>query len=90
MNDKYDPDWKVRVDGQPATLLECNYLMRGVALPEGTHTVVFHFEPPTSALYSSLTAIAAGLLMCGYLAFSRRAAGLASVPEPARIPAQPR
>ena len=90
LNDKYDPDWKVRVDGQPATLLECNYLMRGVALPAGAHTVVFHFEPPTSALYSSLTAIAAGLLMCGYLVFSRRAAGPASVPEPARIPAQPR
>ena len=86
LNDKYDPDWKVRVDGQPATLLECNYLMRGVPVPPGAHTVVFHFEPPTFALYFSLPAIAAGLLLCGYLAFARRAAGAVAAPELSRAP----
>src|SRR6185503_8667359 len=39
LNDKYDPDWRVRVDGQPAPLLRCNFLMRGVHLTPGTHTV---------------------------------------------------
>ena len=30
LNDRYDPNWKVSVDGKPETLLRCNYLMRGV------------------------------------------------------------
>src|SRR5262249_60472105 len=35
LNDRYDPNWKVRVDGKPELLLRCNYLMRGVAVPAG-------------------------------------------------------
>ena len=30
LNDQFDPNWKVSVDGKPETLLRCNYLMRGV------------------------------------------------------------
>ena len=30
LNDKYDPNWRVTVDGKPAELLRCNYIMRGV------------------------------------------------------------
>ena len=29
LNDRYDPNWKVLVDGSPGTVLRCNYLMRG-------------------------------------------------------------
>ena len=48
LNDRYDPDWQVTVDGQPATLLRCNYIMRGVQLPPGSHTVRFSFQVPFS------------------------------------------
>src|SRR5439155_12236049 len=44
LNDKFDPDWKVWVNGQPAKLLRCNYLMRGVQVPAGESKVRFHFE----------------------------------------------
>jgi hypothetical protein len=63
LNDKHDPNWKVLVDGKSAPLLRCNYIMRGVYLEPGEHTVEFHFKPPVNALYVSLSAIAVGLIL---------------------------
>ena len=71
LNDRYDPNWKVRVDGKPEPLLRCNYLMRGVYVQPGTHTVEFRFEPPVGTLYVSLAAVAMSLLLLGYLALGR-------------------
>ena len=45
LNDKYDPDWDVTVDGKQAELLRCNYIMRGVSVPSGRHVVVFTYRP---------------------------------------------
>ena len=72
LNDKWDANWKVRVDGQPAQLLRCNFLMRGVQVPAGTHQVVFSYEPMNLGLYVSLAAIAAALILCGLLVASSR------------------
>lgn len=63
LNDKYDPNWRVVVDGQPAPLLRANFIMRAVALAAGEHTVEFRFEPPTTYLYVSLTALGLGALL---------------------------
>ncbi len=70
LNDHYDQDWKVWVDGRPDTLLRCNYLMRGVYLAPGSHLVEFKFQPPVRLLYVSLAAILLALLGLGYLWFS--------------------
>ncbi len=59
LNERHTPDWKVRVDGQPAALLKCNYLMRGVQLSPGAHTVEFTFQPSVTAL--RVTLVAAGV-----------------------------
>ena len=67
LNDRYDPKWKVTVDGKPAPLLRCNYVMRGVALPVGEHRVEFRFEPSKRSLFISLAAILLALLAIGYL-----------------------
>jgi hypothetical protein len=67
LNDKFHPDWKVTVNGATAPLLRCNYLMRGVFLPPGQHTVVFSFEPSMAGLFISLTAILAAAGLCGML-----------------------
>lgn len=72
LNDKFDPNWSVLVDGEPAELLRCNYLMRGVLLEPGEHVVEFRFEPPQAGLYLSLVAIAVALGVCGWLGFSGR------------------
>ncbi|MBI4664482.1 MAG: hypothetical protein HY735_37290 [Verrucomicrobia bacterium] len=70
LNDRYDPDWRVFVDGKPELLLRCNFIMRGVRLQAGEHTVEFRFEPPVTALYASLFSLAVGLGLCGFATLS--------------------
>src|SRR5579872_7409773 len=70
LNDRFDPNWKVWVDRKPATVLRCNYLMRGVYLEPGRHTVEFRFQPQVRMLYVSLAAIGAGLLLLGMVMVS--------------------
>ena len=71
LNDKFDPDWKVTVNGHPEPLLRCNYIMRGVLLQPGDQTIEFRFQPPVNTLYVSLTAVILGLGACVWLAFSK-------------------
>jgi hypothetical protein len=66
LNDKFDSNWKVAVDGKPAPLLRCNYIMRGVYLEPGSHQIEFRFAPPMATLYVSLLAI---LIALGLLVF---------------------
>ena len=63
LNDKHHPAWQVTVDGKPAKLLRANYLMRGVYLSAGKHTVEFRFAPPAGSIRISL----AGLGLAGVL-----------------------
>jgi hypothetical protein len=72
LNDKFDPHWQVFVDGKPAELLRCNFIMRGVYLTPGAHVVEFHFTLPDRPLYVSLAAIVVGVLLCGFLVFLER------------------
>jgi hypothetical protein len=72
LNDKYDPNWHVTVDGQPAELLRCNFIMRGVYLPAGQHTVVFQFTLPDWPLKVTLAAIGLGIFLAGLLVFLSR------------------
>ncbi len=68
LNDKYDPNWKVTVDGQPSKLLRCNYVMRGVQVPAGDHQVEFRFTASPIGLFALSVsvlglAVGAGLLL---------------------------
>lgn len=69
LNDKFAPNWQVKVDGKPAEILRCNFIMRGVELTPGTHEVVFEFKTPMGGLYVSLAAILLALGLVGYLGF---------------------
>jgi len=80
LNDQFDRDWSVTVNGQPAQLLRCNYLMRGVQVPKGTSTVVFHFQPSLAGMKITLAGFGVGVLLCGLLALSRPRAPEASAP----------
>jgi len=73
LNDKFDPHWRVTVDGKPADLLRCNFIMRGVYLPTpGTHAVVFDFGLSHRPLFITLTAFLVGFGLCGCLFFASR------------------
>ncbi|HXF09487.1 MAG TPA: hypothetical protein VN625_01795, partial [Desulfuromonadaceae bacterium] len=67
LNDRYDPNWKVLVDGKPAELLRCNFIMRGVYLPPGAHTVEFRFRLPIGPFYFTLAGIALAMILSGIL-----------------------
>jgi hypothetical protein len=83
LNDKYDPDWRVTVDGQPAPLLRCNFLMRGVYLEPGAHDVVFRYAPSSLPLWVSVLALLMGLGLLTLLLRDARK----SRPVPAEKPA---
>ena len=73
LNDEFDPHWSVTVDGKPAELLRCNFIMRGVFLPApGRHTVDFSFSLPHQPLFVTLAALALGIGLCGLLFYSSR------------------
>ncbi|HOK76297.1 MAG TPA: hypothetical protein PLW35_01075, partial [Verrucomicrobiota bacterium] len=66
LNDKHDRNWTVSVDDKPAELLRCNYLMRGVLVSPGEHTVQFRFGMQLTSMWISLAGMVAGV---GLLAF---------------------
>jgi hypothetical protein len=73
LNDRYDPNWNVRVDGRPEKLLRCNHFMRGVYLQPGSHVVEFRFQPPYKLIYMSLAALLlAAILLGAVIATGRR------------------
>ncbi|MBL7116150.1 MAG: YfhO family protein [Kiritimatiellae bacterium] len=45
LNDRYDPECVVKVDGRRQPMLKCNAIMRGVVVPPGRHEVVFLYRP---------------------------------------------
>ena len=70
----YGPDlgWEATIDGNPVDLIRANYLLRGLNVPPGQHTIVMEFNPTSVAvggkinLFSSLIII----LLIAYLIFN--------------------
>jgi len=67
LNNRYDTGWKVTVDGQPAPLLRCNFVMQGVKLPPGDHRVVFQFSPTKQGFWLMTVCVSVALVLCGFL-----------------------
>jgi uncharacterized membrane protein YfhO len=70
LNDRWHEDWQATIDGKPTELLRANFIMRGVAVPAGEHTVEFQYRPPHSTLWVSLTAVGAGAICLIALGFA--------------------
>jgi len=63
----YPAGWHATVDGQPAPILQANYLLRAVPVPAGTHTVVMRFDPASHVWGVRIAALATLLAYGGVL-----------------------
>jgi uncharacterized membrane protein YfhO len=70
LTDVFFPGWKCTVDGQPARIHRANFLFRAVAIPAGTHEIVFEFQPASYRWGKSVSGVAV-LAVVGISLFSR-------------------
>jgi hypothetical protein len=58
INDEYDPDWSVTVNGKPATLLPADDLLRAVPVSAGESTIALHYAMTYNFLGAKIPATA--------------------------------
>lgn len=59
----YDKGWQAYLDGEPCDSFRADYLLRAMVLPEGTHTVEWHFRAPNWGLAEAITLICSILII---------------------------
>lgn len=70
MSETYYPGWKVYIDGNKGRIYRANYAFRGVPLSQGTHEVVFVYDPFILKLGMALTLT--GLVLCAVLLWKQK------------------
>jgi len=71
----YPKGWKTFIDGKEASHIRVNYVLRGMEIPAGNHTIEFKFEPAVIQTGSSIalaSSILVGLLLIGGLFYEFR------------------
>lgn len=53
----YAAGWNAYLDGNKVDYFRANYLLRGMIIPEGEHTIEFKFEPQTYATANTVSSI---------------------------------
>lgn len=74
----YPAGWEATIDGQPATILQANYVLRALELPAGEHTIEFRFQPQGYAIGNTIMMISnilLILLLLGAIAWSIKKRG---------------
>ena len=61
----WDENWSATVDGRPEAVVPANYVMQGVALGPGRHTVELTYEDPNIATGALGTGISVIVLLLG-------------------------
>lgn len=65
----YEKGWQATIDGGEVPIHQVNYILRGLEVPGGDHTIVFEFKP--SSYYAGNTIMLIGsLLTIGLLIFA--------------------
>lgn len=53
----YKSGWRAFIDGKEAAIVKTDYVLRGLAVPAGSHSIEFRFEPKAYATGRQLTSI---------------------------------
>ncbi|MDE2237179.1 MAG: YfhO family protein [Elusimicrobia bacterium] len=72
LSDTYFPGWEAAVDGTPAEILRAWVMFRAVAVPPGSHTIVFTYRP-LGLWIGAVISLAFAFLILALWAFARRA-----------------
>ncbi|MDQ3276727.1 MAG: YfhO family protein, partial [Bacteroidota bacterium] len=64
----YDKGWKAYIDGKETPVLRTNYVLRGLVVPAGQHTIKFEFHPSAFYTGQTLAQIACVLILLALLA----------------------
>jgi hypothetical protein len=67
ISDVYYPGWEAKIDGTPTKIFQTNYVLRGVQVPAGEHTIKFEFKPVSFHIGAGISM--ASLFLLGYLSF---------------------
>lgn len=70
LSETYYPEgWSLTIDGEPAKIYKTNYVLRGMNVPAGEHTLRMEFNP-VSYIWGGRIAWASNLLQWGILVFA--------------------
>ena len=71
----YAKGWKATIDGKEAKILNVDYVLRGLQIPAGKHTIEFTFEPQvvkTGSTIALISSIGMLLLIIGGVYFEKK------------------
>jgi hypothetical protein len=70
----WDPGWRASIDGRPAPVLVADYLLQGILVPPGRHTVELRYDDPWVGYGVLGSALALAALGAAAFALRRRPA----------------
>lgn len=59
----YPMGWKAYIDGKEVEIIKTNYLLRGLMIPAGKHTIEFKFRPETYLKWNKLSMLSSVLIL---------------------------
>ncbi|MFY8034128.1 MAG: YfhO family protein [Flexibacteraceae bacterium] len=63
----YPAGWEVTVDDKPADYIRANYILRGLQLPAGKHTIRFQFRPQSYYLGNKIMMASGSMIILMFL-----------------------
>jgi hypothetical protein len=67
LSEMWFPGWRAQLNGMPLPIYRTNYLLRGIVVPPGTHTIRMVYRPTSVLFGAATTVITATVLGAGWV-----------------------